>query len=275
MASAVLSNEQCSDAAAALPDLAVQEQIQLQSEHCVESQESDESECAADSRAVRLRAAAASRMDGLRVVLEDLSDYGNRAAIFRSVEALGLLHVHEIVQSRHASHTAKGRSIVNGAEKWLEVHNHATPEDCVRQLHGLGFVVLAAMPPGGAVVRQPMPLEQLDFSVATALVFGNEARGVSATLLNACDGCFTVPLPGLSESLNVSVAAAICCHFGRHQRAQALGLSPGCGDLASEEITQLVATYEQRGRQHGFTASVRCSRSHRTLAATLDRSSAA
>eukprot|EP00419_Tripos_fusus_P089267 CAMPEP_0172871540 /NCGR_PEP_ID=MMETSP1075-20121228/92147_1 /TAXON_ID=2916 /ORGANISM="Ceratium fusus, Strain PA161109" /LENGTH=60 /DNA_ID=CAMNT_0013721797 /DNA_START=47 /DNA_END=226 /DNA_ORIENTATION=+ len=60
MASAVLSNEQCSDAAAALPDLAVQEQIQLQSEHCVESQESDESECAADSRAVRLRAAAAS-----------------------------------------------------------------------------------------------------------------------------------------------------------------------------------------------------------------------
>merc|ERR1712241_303158 len=125
---------------------------------------------------------------------------------------------------------------------------------------------------GSAAVQLPTPLEQLDFATPTALVFGNEARGVSASLLSACDGAFTVPLPGLSESLNVSVAAAVCCHFGRHQRAQALGLGPGCGDLAREEIDRLVASYEQRGRQHGFTAKVRCSRSQRAHCHNVDSS---
>merc|ERR1712084_45053 len=87
--------------------------------------------------------------------------------------------------------------------------------------------------------RVPQPLEEIDFGAKTALVFGSEGHGISAAMLDSCDGAFTVPLPGLSESLNVSVAVAVCCHFGRHQRQQALALGQGNGDLDTEELNRL------------------------------------
>lgn len=225
----------------------------------------------ADGRAARLRAAALARFGGVRIVLEDLCDYGNRAAILRTVEAFGLLHVHEIVSpavngSRKKGDTARGRSIVNGAEKWLELHRHTSAADCVRELRDLGFQLLAAMPPNpasGSAIQAPVPLDAVDFGVQTALVFGSEAYGISSTMLTACHGSFTVPLPGLSESLNVSVAVAVCCHFARHSRSRALGLAPGQGDRQPEQVEELVASYMQRSGEPGFTAAVRCSRSLR------------
>lgn len=58
-------------------------------------------------------------------------------------------------------------------------------------------------------------------SQPTALIFGNERLGVSTELLAVCDGTFTIPMYGLTESLNVSVAAAVALHFGRVARAAA------------------------------------------------------
>lgn len=233
----------------------------------------DASAALEDGRAARLRRAALARVVGLRIVVEDLSDYGNRAAILRTVESFGLFHVHEIVTppsggNRCVGDTARGRSIVNGAEKWLDLHKYDSSEKCVQELKELGFNVLAAMPPSRsgappAGEKEPMPIDQVSFGAPTALVFGNEARGVSSAMLAACDGSFTVPLPGLTESLNVSVAVAVCCHFGRHSRSRALGLAAGRGDLPPDEAEALVEDYSRRSAEHGFTASVRSERSVR------------
>merc|ERR1712032_756492 len=117
-------------------------------------------------------------------------------------------------------------------------------------LKDAGFQVLAAMPPARAensATQQdsatsssiPIALDDVDFAVPTALVFGNERHGVSAAMVAACDGAFTVPLPGLSESLNVSVAVAVCCHFARHRRSKVLGLAVGQGDLSPDEAEAL------------------------------------
>merc|ERR1712203_354554 len=127
---------------------------------------------------------------------------------------------------------------------------------------------LAAMPParsGNAQtdIPEPIPIEQVDFGVPTALVFGNEVHGVSSAMLAACDGAFTVPLLGLTESLNVSVAVAVCCHFGRHSRSKALDLTNGIGDLSADEQAALVEEYSRRSAEHGFNASIRCERSKR------------
>ena len=62
-------------------------------------------------RETRLRAAARARMGGLRIVLEGLEDLGNRAAILRSAEALGLLHVHEVVREAGPVHMERVRVI--------------------------------------------------------------------------------------------------------------------------------------------------------------------
>ena len=66
-------------------------------------------------------------------------------------------------------------------------------------------------------------LEHVDFGRHTALCFGNERLGVSAALAAACDGAMTIPMYRLTESLNVSVAAALAIHYGRVARAKALG----------------------------------------------------
>ncbi|CAK9021571.1 unnamed protein product [Durusdinium trenchii] len=158
-------------------------------------------------RDARLEQSARRRLEGLRVVLEDLCDPGNRAAILRSVEAFGLLHVHEVCHDvatgrRPAqTSTARGRSIVNGAEKWLNLHQHEGVEECIKSLQAAGFGVWAAVPPQQAGGRRLMPLDELCFGGKTALLFGSEARGVSTKAVESCDGCFTVPLFGLSESL--------------------------------------------------------------------------
>ncbi|CAJ1399421.1 unnamed protein product [Effrenium voratum] len=220
-------------------------------------------------REERLKRAAKGRLSGLRVVLEELCDPGNRAAILRSVEALGLLHVHEVVATASATSgrrraqqsSAKGRSIVNGAEKWLNVHQHETVQECVESLQACGFRVFAAMPPSFGFSQTSLPLESFSFESPTALLFGSEARGVSDAALGCCDGAFTVPLVGLSESLNVSVCCGLCAHFGALARRQALKLGPAEGDLAAPEVEALLESYAQRSLDHRFAARLRATRS--------------
>ena len=63
-------------------------------------------------RESRLRRAAYNRMNGLQCVLDNIDNRGNRAAILRSVESFGLLHVHEVGPgpSRVANRTVKARA---------------------------------------------------------------------------------------------------------------------------------------------------------------------
>ena len=148
-----------------------------------------------------------------RIVHALAADPGNRAAIIRSCEALGLLHIHEI---RSPQPPNSSRPITTGSEKWMKVHVHADADDCTAALRGAGVQqILTAKPehPQNDVCRQPQALQHIDFSKATALVFGNEVNGISPQMSELCDGDFCIPIHGLTESFNVSVAAAICLHW--------------------------------------------------------------
>ncbi|CAK9021564.1 unnamed protein product [Durusdinium trenchii] len=201
-------------------------------------------------RDARLEQSARRRLEGLRVVLEDLCDPGNRAAILRSVEAFGLLHVHEVCHDvatgrRPAqTSTARGRSIVNGAEKWLNLHQHEGVEECIKSLQAAGFGVWAAVPPQQAGGRRLMPLDELCFGGKTALLFGSEARGVSTKAVESCDGCFTVPLFGLSESL-VAQSQVL------KPRSQRLRVRGGLGALGRPEAPQGLGPAKGHGRHGG------------------------
>ncbi|CAJ1434916.1 unnamed protein product [Effrenium voratum] len=130
----------------------------------------------------------------------------------------------------------------------------SAPEAC-------GFRVFAAMPPSFGFSQTSLPLESFSFESPTALLFGSEARGVSDAALGCCDGAFTVPLVGLSESLNVSVCCGLCAHFGALARRQALKLGPAEGDLAAPEVEALLESYAQRSLDHRFAARLRATRS--------------
>jgi tRNA (guanosine-2'-O-)-methyltransferase len=246
---------------------------------------------ASSAREERLRLAASRRLASIRLVMERVEDRGNRSAVLRTAEALGLLHVDEIGAA--SPERGRARGVAHGGEKWLWLHAHASPADC--RAACAGHQLLAALPPShderrlseswhlkskrkrrrgadgdvGDVEHEaepgtpspsasseplptPIALEAIDFSRPTALVFGNERLGVSRQLLALCDGAFTIPMYGLTESLNVSVAASIAIHHSRVARTAALrhsgGLNENGGDLSPAEVQDLLTMYLSRGR---------------------------
>ena len=118
-----------------------------------------------------------------------------------------------------------------GAEKWLDLQVHQSTEDCIAALRARGFRVAVARAGPGAV-----PASDVDWTVPTAFIMGNEARGVSEAAQAAADFGVCIPMVGFAESLNVSVAAALLMGAARAQLDAA-----GAGRLAPAQAEALAA----------------------------------
>ena len=156
------------------------------------------------SRLQRLEQALFLRTRHLVVVLEDLANAHNASACLRSCEGFGLQEVHAI-ESRNVLQVSP--KIARGAGRWLEIQRHGSPRECLDVLRGRGYRLVATSPDADAT-----PLPEYDISRKTALFFGNEHEGVSATVLREADEVLTVPMHGLSESFNISVSVAVCVY---------------------------------------------------------------
>jgi len=179
-----------------------------------------------------MRLVAGRRLGGLRVVLDGVHDPHNVSAVLRSCEGFGVQHVHLV---RRLTDLPVNRAITLGCEKWLDLHEHDDAAACASALHELGFELWAAVPD-----RSAQPIEALDFGRKVALVFGGEHAGLSDELLAACDGRYQIPMPGFSQSLNVSVAAAISIYIAATLRRRAIG---GPTDLSPAEIEALAQAW--------------------------------
>jgi tRNA (guanosine-2'-O-)-methyltransferase len=190
-----------------------------------------------DERRTRIDAAAASRLGGLRVVIENLHDPHNGAAVLRSAEAFGVQRV-EVIETvepfRYSS------TVTQGCEKWLDVVRHKVLAAAVAGLRADGFALYAAVP--GAAVA----LDDLDFSRPAAVMVGNEHEGLTAEAMAAADVRFGIPMHGLTQSLNLSVATALIVERASALRRRALGAPT---DLSAEAILELRARF--------YAASVR------------------
>lgn len=181
-----------------------------------------------ERRPARMRLVAGRRLVGLRVVLDGLHDPHNISAVLRSSEGFGLQHVHLLGMPLDLP---TNKAITKGCEKWLSLHYHATAAACAEALHAEGFALWAAMPDRSAPI-----LDDIDFTAKVALVFGAERDGVSPQLLAQCDRRYQIPMPGFSQSLNVSVAAAISLYVAARARRKAVG---GATDQTSDESDAL------------------------------------
>jgi tRNA (guanosine-2'-O-)-methyltransferase len=178
-----------------------------------------------EARIARIDAVIAERTRSLVPVLEAVDDPRNVAAILRSCDAFGVQEVHLI---EGAQPFLASRRVTQGAERWLDLCRHDSPEACVAALRARGFQVYVA-----AMAGERTP-EALRDAGKVALVFGNEREGASAAVQAASDGTFTVPMRGFSQSLNVSVAAAISLYTIARSRR---------GDLDERARTELRARY--------------------------------
>lgn len=185
-----------------------------------------------DARQTRLQQAAANRCQSVHLVLDGLADVGNINACLRTAEGFGLLNVHIIGQM--AKTNRSGRTDA-GAARWLRINYWNEPADCLAELtdRQLRLVGLSLQP-------DSRPIGEIDFKIRpAALVLGNEHRGLSPEFAAVAEPA-SLPLVGLVQSYNVSVAAALAIQTVFNQRGS------GHADLSPAQQKQLLADY---GRQ--------------------------
>lgn len=139
------------------------------------------------------------------VVLEDLFEKHNISAVARSCDIFGIQDLH-IIENRYDSYVSN--HVAKGAQKWIDFHNYNKLEHntqlCMDNLRKQGYQIIATTPHTDSCI-----LEDFDITKKTAFVFGVEKAGVSDLIMNQADGFLKIPMVGFTESLNVSVAAAL------------------------------------------------------------------
>lgn len=144
----------------------------------------------------------------LTVVLEDIYQSQNASAVLRTCECMGLQDVHIIEQLAQYEINPK---VLKGSNKWMTLHRYHSKnlnntKACFDHLKSEGYRILVADPSADGIPVNKIAPE----AGKIALVFGNELRGVSAYGIDNADQRITIPMFGFTESLNISVSAAIC-----------------------------------------------------------------
>lgn len=183
-------------------------------------------------RMEKIRKVLARRQPGLTVVMENIHDPHNVSAVFRTCDAVGVKKVELLYTLEKFPRI--GRKSSSSANKWLEHRRHTSVTDCFRTLREEGFRIYATH-----LGSDSRSLYDLDLTQKVALVFGNEHRGVSEEAAASADANFQIPMVGMIQSLNVSVAAAVSLYEALRQRL-------ACGALSRSSLSpeELDALYE-------------------------------
>ena len=158
----------------------------------------------------RLSLALERRQPDLTVLMERVHKSHNLSAILRNCDAVGVLEAHAVLPSDgldiHA-HTSAGTA------KWVRVRRHVSTEEAVETLRNRGFHILAAHPEAEAI-----DFRNVDFTKPTALMMGAELLGLSDEALKLADERISIPMVGMAQSFNVSVATALLLFEAFRQR---------------------------------------------------------
>lgn len=142
-----------------------------------------------------------NRTKHFTVVLEDVYQMHNTSAVIRSCEVFGIQEAHAIeVHNKNKI----DNEIAMGAQKWVNLNYHNSQEQCLRDLRDEGYQIIATTPH-----KDSCYLSDFDISKKSALFFGSEKDGVSEKVMKNADGFLKIPMVGFTESLNISVSAAI------------------------------------------------------------------
>jgi tRNA (guanosine-2'-O-)-methyltransferase len=169
-----------------------------------------------ERRRGRVEAVLAKRQPDLTVVLENVHDPHNVSAVLRSCDAVGVLRAHAVYTIEAPPAGAFARETSASAAKWIDVERHSSIAGCYDRLRGAGYTVLVT-----AIGAQALPLYEWDLTRPVALVFGNEMRGTSEEAIALADGMIEIPMVGMVQSLNISVACAVCLYEAFRQRLAA------------------------------------------------------
>lgn len=175
-----------------------------------------------------------NRIRTLTAAVEGVADPHNTAAVIRTAEAFGMQTVHIIENDAPFMST---RRVTRGTHKWIDFAVWKEPNSFVEAVRGENKKIYVAD------ARATLSVYDIDCESPTALVFGNERKGISDKMRALSDGAFFIPMKGFAESFNVSVAAAISIQSMCRNKS---------GDLSPNEKQVLKARYCLRAVRAGY-----------------------
>jgi tRNA (guanosine-2'-O-)-methyltransferase len=161
----------------------------------------------------KIRAVLDRRQPDLTVVTDGVHKEHNIAAIVRTCDAVGIQTIHASLPDNLAHAPAEAAM---GSQKWVDVVEHDQGTDAMASLQQRGFQVLAAH-----YSEQALSYRDIDYTRPTALMLGTEKFGVSQEAAEQANAHVYIPMMGMVESFNVSVATAIILAEACEQRRQA------------------------------------------------------
>ena len=177
-----------------------------------------------ENRKAKFAEILSQRTQHFTVAIEDIFQLHNTSAVMRSCEVFGVQELH-VVQQRYGKDI--DTEIAMGAQKWVDVSRYDSNQNCISTLKKKGYQIIATSPHSNSC-----SLENFDISKKSAFFFGTERDGLSLEVMEEADGFLTIPMVGFTESLNISVAAAIILQ----QVTQRLRSSTIDWKLSDEEI---------------------------------------
>ena len=154
-----------------------------------------------DNRKERFLNVLKNRTNHFTIAVEDIFQMHNTSAVMRSCEVFGIQELN-VIEQRYGKSIDK--EIAMGAQKWVDINAFDSISGCVDSLKDKGYQIIATTPHDNDCL-----LDDFDISKPSALFFGTERDGLSEEILQKADGFLKIPMVGFTESLNISVSAAI------------------------------------------------------------------
>jgi len=154
-----------------------------------------------DNRKERFLEVLKNRTKHFTVAVEDVYQLHNTSAVMRSCEVFGIQELN-VIEERFGKRIDK--QIALGAQKWVDINRHDSVSGCIDSLKKQGYQIIATTPH-----EKDCTVEKFDIFKPSALFFGTEKEGLSEEVMQQADGFLKIPMVGFTESLNISVSAAI------------------------------------------------------------------
>ena len=196
-----------------------------------------------EKRFARIKKTVEKRQKSLTLVLENVHDPHNVSAIFRTADAVGIDRIYLVYNTNKFPKI--GRVSSASANKWIQKIKYDNIADCYGELKSKDFMIYSTyMGDAG----ESNSLYELDLTVKTAFVLGNEHEGVSEEAREHADKNFLIPMYGMVQSLNVSVSAAICMYEALRQR-ETKGMYES-SEYSQGELKEKLDLYLEKGTRH-------------------------
>ena len=194
-----------------------------------------------EGRKERLKSVLARRQHDLTLVLNNIHDPHNVSAILRSCDAFGVFGIHLYYTKETFPSLANSSS--GSAKKWIELTRHREAGPMIETLRGKGMQIV-----GTGFSDKARPIMDIDFTRPTAIILGNEHRGMDPDVKVHVPDEIYIPMFGMVQSLNVSVAAATILYEAMRQR-RAAGMYEQTS-LDDERFAEVYADWCKRGKDY-------------------------